>query len=135
MKNKSDNKKRIGITISPETIEKADNNLLLGNARSRSEFIEDAIKFYAGYLATEDNIDFITKAIFDTLRGIVKSSEDRVARMQFKEAVELAKISHLIAPLCEVDDEELRKLHIKCVDEVKHINGIVKLDSMIRGEV
>ena len=131
---KSDKKIRIGITIWPEIVEKADRYLEFANARSRSDFIEEAINFYAGYLAMNDSTDYIAGIIAQTLRGIVKMSEDRLARMQFKEAVELAKIVHMIAPLCEVDDEDLRRLHIKCVDEVKHINGIVKLDSVIRGE-
>ena len=48
----------------------------------------------------------------------------------FKLSVEMAKIMHMIAPLCEIDDEELRQLHEKCVDEVKHINGIIKFDAV-----
>ena len=131
---KNDNKIRIGITIYPETVEKADRYLELANARSRSDFIEEDITFYAGYLVAEEKMNFMAKVLTQTLRAIVKMSEDRLARMDFKMAVEIAKISHMMAPLCELDDEDLRRLHIKCVDEVKHINGIVKLDSVIRGE-
>ncbi len=93
-----------------------------------------AVTFYLGYLSADNNADYFAKAVASTLRGIVKSSEDRLARMQFKEAVELAKIVQMIAPLCEIDDDELRRLHVKCVDEVKHINGILKLENVVRGE-
>jgi hypothetical protein len=104
------------------------------NCRSQSEFIEKAVIFYCGYLAGENNIDYFSRALTETLRGVVKSAEDRLSRLQFKEAVELAKIVRLLAPLCEADDDELRRLHIDCVDEVKRINGILKIDSVIRGE-
>lgn len=126
---------RIGITILPDALQTADNNTGAANCKSRSEFIERAIFHYAGYLATQNNTDFIAKVITESMRGIIKSTEDRIARMQFKEAVELAKIVRMIAPLCELGDDELRQLHIECVGEVKHINGIVKLDSVVRGDL
>ena len=133
---KNDDKRlRIGITILPDAMQTADNNIKTANCKSRSEFIERAIYHYAGYLATENNTEYIAKAITQALRSVVKSSEDRLARMQFKEAVELAKVVRMIAPLCEIEDDELHSLHIKCIDEVKHINGIVKLESAVRGEV
>ena len=50
-------------------------------------------------------------------------------------SVELAKIVRMIAPLCELDEDELNRLHIDCVDEVKRINGVIKLDSVLRGEL
>ena len=134
MSDNNDKRLRIGITILPEAIQAADNNIQNANCKSRSEFIERAILHYTGYWAEQNNTDYLAKAITQAMRAVIKSSEDRIARMQFKEAVELAKIVRMIAPLCEVDDEELNRLHVKCVDEVKHINGIVKLDSALRGE-
>jgi metal-responsive CopG/Arc/MetJ family transcriptional regulator len=126
---------RIGITILPSSLQAADNNIGAANCKSRSEFIEKAITHYAGYLAARNNTDFLAKAITEAMQGVIKSSEDRLSRLQFKEAVELAKLVRMIAPLCEVTDDELQNLHAECVDEVKRINGIVKLDSVLRGEL
>ena len=128
------NKRKFALWVYPETLKKVENAYESDNCRSQSEFIEKAVIFYLGYLSGDNNADYFAKTIASTLRGIIKSSEDRLARMQFKEAVELAKIVRMIAPLCEIDDDELRRLHIKCVDEVKHINGILKLENVTRGE-
>jgi len=85
MEENNDKRIRIGITILPDAVQTADNNIKTANCKSRSEFIERAIFHYAGYLAMENNTDYIAKAITQAMRGIVKSSEDRLARMQFKE--------------------------------------------------
>ena len=50
-------------------------------------------------------------------------------RMDFKLAVELSKLAHVIAYTHEVDGEALRKLHLKCLEEVKRINGAVDFES------
>ena len=101
------------------------------NCRSRSEYIEKSIRFYTGYLNTENNTDFLCDQIAQTVSAIISNTENRIARMQFKEAVELAKLTHMVAPLCDLDDEQLRRLHIQCVDEVKKINGTLRLDRAV----
>ena len=56
--------------------------------------------------------------------------------MDFKLAVELSKLSQVIAYTHEVDDESLEKLHAKCVEEVRRINGVIglRVRTNIRGE-
>ena len=110
----------------------ADKNIDAANCRSRSEFIEDAIKYYAASVIGEEHTDVLTGLVTGVTRGIVRTSEDRLSRLIFKLAVEMAKIMSMIAPLCEVEGDALRELHDKCVDEVKHINGIIKLETVIR---
>ena len=129
------NKIRVGITILPDVLKLADKTRDSAGYRSRSDFIEEAIKFYAGYVATKDHSEFISGTVADALKGQIKSTEKRICRFQFKEAVELAKIARMMAPLCEVDEYKLESLHERCVDEIKNINGIIKLDSVIRGEM
>lgn len=59
----------------------------------------------------------------------VAASEEKTSRLLFKIAVELGKISNMLAAANEVDDETLRELHIMCIDEVRKINGIITYDS------
>jgi len=131
----SENKIRIGITISPEAIDIADKVVDANGCRSRSDFIEKAMKFYAGYISTKDHSGFIAEAVAIALRGYIKTTEERLARMGFKLSVEMAKIVHMIAPLCEINDSELYRLHRNCVEELKNTDGIVKLESVLKGEL
>lgn len=112
-------------------LNRCDANLEVARCRSRNEFVNEAIRFYIAWLNAEKDQDFFCEAIRQTMEGIVKTTENRLARLQFKSAVELAKISHTVASLSNVDDETLRQLHIRCIDEVKRINGIVKFEDAV----
>ena len=62
------------------------------------------------------------------MHSTVKDSENRMARAMYKLAVETSKLSHVIAYSHGIDDEKLRRLQIKCMDEVKRINGSVTFE-------
>lgn len=86
---------------------------------SRSDTIEQAIHFYAGHLAVVRNVDYLARAIQESVLGTVKTSENRLARLLFKIAVEVAKLEQMPATINEMDEETLRRLQIRCVNDVK----------------
>jgi len=115
-------KVRVGIYIEKAILEQADGLLETANVRSRNEFVAEALKFYMGYLLAGKAENYFL------LTGTVQDSENRLARMDFKIAVELSKLSQVIAYTHDVDEESLNRLHVKCVDEVRRINGTVKFE-------
>ena len=62
-----------------------------------SEFIEKAILFYIGYLSQQDNLNYISPMITETVKAQINGTEQRLARLLFKVAVELGKLTHLLA--------------------------------------
>ena len=118
-------KKRMAAYFQPETIKKIEQGYRGDNCASKTEFIEKAVKFYIGYLNEEDNINYLSPMITETVKAQIKGTEQRLARLLFKVAVELGKLSHMTAAVNEVDDETLDKLHAMCVNEVRRINGII----------
>ena len=50
-----DNKKSTTIWLRPSVISRMDGWLEADNCQSRSEFVDKALRFYMGYLGTEDN--------------------------------------------------------------------------------
>lgn len=64
-------------------------------------------------------------------QGTDKGTEQRLARLLFKVAVELGKLSHMTAAMNDVDDETLRNLHAMCVNEVRKINGIIDYEDAV----
>ena len=54
-----------------------------------------------------------------------------IARLLFKVAVELGKLSHMTAAINDVDDETLKSLHAMCVNEVRKINGIIDYEDAV----
>jgi hypothetical protein rflaF_10618 len=101
------------------------------NCRSQSEFIEKAIKFYVGYLDEEKSVDYISPMITETVKAQIKGTEQRLARLIFKVAVELGKLSHMTAAMNDVDEETLKSLHAMCVMEVRKINGIIDYEDAV----
>ena len=68
------------------------------------------------------------QSLSSVMSGTVQDSENRLARMDFKIAVELSKLVHVIAYTHDVDEAALGKLHLKCLEEVRHINGAVAFE-------
>ena len=125
-------KVRAGIYVEKVIFNQADGLLETANVRSRNEFVEEALKFYIGYLLAGKAEDYFLQSLSSVLIGTVQDSENRLARMDFKMAVELAKLSQVIAYTHDVDEESLNKLHAKCVNEVQRINGTIKFEDAYR---
>lgn len=101
------------------------------NCSSQSEFIEKAIVFYCGYLASEKNNQYLPSIITSTLKGIVAESDNRMSRMLFKIAVELAVMQNVVAATNEIDEVTLNRLRGECVKEVKRLNGSLSFDDAL----
>ena len=120
-----ENKVKFALWAYPETLKNVEVHYKNDNCRSQSEFIEKAIKFYIDYLSEEDNINYLSPMITETVKAQIKGTEQRLSRLLFKVAVELGKLSHMTAAVNEVDDDTLNSLHAMCVNEVRKINGII----------
>ena len=109
------NKIRTGFYLEKDLLDECDCYLEQSNSRSRNELVRKAIEFYLGHLKAQDNVEYLAPAIKKLVTAAI--------------AVELGKISNMLAAANEVDDETLRELHIMCIDEVRKINGIITYDS------
>ena len=118
-------KTKFSIRVDTELVALADAYIKDSTVRNRTELIEDALRFYLGFLTSEKAEDYLLQAISSVMTGTVQDSENRLARMDFKVAVELSKLSQVIAYTHDVDEEAMKRLHSKCVDEVRRINGAI----------
>ena len=125
-------KVRKGFYIEEGVLEQIDSLLQQVNVKSRNEFLNQALKFYIGYLTSEKIENYMLSTISSVMHSTVKDSENRMARVMYKLAVETSKLSHVIAYSHGVDEEALRKLQAKCTDEVKRINGAVTFEDAYR---
>lgn len=120
--------RRVGLYLEQEVLDLCDSLQGQANVRSRNEFTNEALRFYCGYLTTKKAEDYLLQSLSSVITGTVQDSENRIARLDFKLAVELSKLAHVIAYTHEVDEEALHKLHLKCLDEVKRINGAIDFE-------
>lgn len=125
--------KRIKITVwlKPGLISRMDGWLESDNCKSRGEFTEKALRFYMGYLASEDTTEFLSRALVDTLRGIVTENENRLRSLIFKWCVEMNMMGHTIAAHFHTASINRRELRAYSVDEVKRTNGQINFDDAL----
>lgn len=126
------NKKKFPLWLYPETRQLVTDWYRKDNCQSQSEFIEKAIRFYCGYISAEEGVRFLPAAITSALTGMVDSLENRMARLIFKLAVEMAMMMNILAANAEVDEALLHKLRGKCVDDVKKSIGAVTFEDVVR---
>lgn len=121
-------KVRKAFYIDEELLEQVDDLLEQSDVRSRNEFVNQALKFYIGYLTSEKIENYMLTTISSVMHATVKDSENRMARAMYKLAVETSKLSHVIAYSHEVDEQTLGKLQAKCAEEVKRLNGAIRFE-------
>ena len=129
-----DNKKSTTIWLRPSVISRMDGWLEADNCQSRSEFVDKALRFYMGYLGTEDNTTYISQAILTAIQGTLDDNNNRLCRILFKCAVELNMLCHTIAAHFRADPIHTRELRTYAVDEVKRTNGQVSFESAVRSQ-
>ena len=129
-----DVKVKFPLYVFPETMQKIDMLYEADNCKSKTEFIEKAIRFYCGYLLNKDSVaaEYATPQITAITEGIVKGTEQRLSRALFKVAVELGAVSHMLAAINDIDDETMVKLRAMCTDEVRKINGVINFERAVR---
>lgn len=122
---------RIGIYIGSELLSRCDAAIPETNASSRSEFICDALEHYLAVLNARGNSKVLTPALESVIGGKIAGTEDRLSRIIFKLAVELAMLNNIFAATYEIDAEDLSNLRDMCVDEVARIGGRYRLEEAV----
>ena len=126
-----DNKKRTAVWLTPGVIRRMDGWLEEDNCKTRSEFIEKALRFYMGCLATEDTSEYLSRALADTLRGTLADNENRLRTLLFKLCVEVNMMGHTVAAHFRADPVNRRELRAFAVDEVLRTNGKIRFDDAL----
>lgn len=128
---RKETKRRFQLWIKPSTLDQVDKLREEDNCESRSEFIEKAVLFYSGFLTTKDNSNYLPNIVISTLRGIISENNNKMNRMLFKLAVEIAIMQNLIASGHDIDDISMERLRGECVKEVKRLNGSFQFEDAL----
>ncbi|MBR2108324.1 MAG: hypothetical protein IJ932_00005, partial [Ruminococcus sp.] len=74
------------------------------------------------------NSNYLPNVITSTVKATIEGTEDRLARILFKLAVELAVTMNVVAYTNDISQETLSRVRGECVDEVKRLNGTFSFD-------
>ena len=84
---------RKGFYVEEDLLEQVDSLLQKADVKSRNEFLNQALKFYIGYLTSQKIENYMLSTISSVMHSTVKDSENRMARAMYKLAVEISKWS------------------------------------------
>lgn len=102
------------------------------NAKSQSEFVSDAIRFYIGYLQQGKNVDYLAPIIAQTIQEEIRSTEKNISQILFKLAVEAAMLAELQASQIRVPNDQMEQLRQMCSRIVAENNGIITLEKAVK---
>ena len=86
---------KFALRISPETQQLVKELCPRDNCQSQNEFIERAIRFYAGYVSGKEAIEYLPPALVAAMRGMIHDSEQHIASLLFKLAVEMDMVMNI----------------------------------------
>ena len=128
----SNDRTRLALRMRTETAQKIEQWRTASNCRSKNEFVEKAVNFYADYLALNSDNQLLPKAVLSTIEGRLGLLEKNLSAATFNHAVELDMLVGIIGHAYQFDRENLEKLRAQSVRNVKATNGRVSLEKCAR---
>ncbi|MBQ5841901.1 MAG: hypothetical protein IIW63_01960 [Clostridia bacterium] len=133
-KQKQENLKANSIRLAPSVWEDCERRAERMGLKSKNEFIRDAITFYTEWLDSPATQKFMTPALESVIGAKVRDSEERLARLLFKLAVDQNFLAHIVGNTYEYDEGVLGDFRIQSLREVKETNGTLTAKDILRGE-
>lgn len=125
-------KARHTIWLTNEAWEKVKNNYRSDNCSTQNEFVEKAIRFYAGYINAREAGAYLPRILAEVLESKLIVFGDRVCKLLFKLAVQEAITANLIAADTDVDLKTMETLTGTCVKQVTRVHGALGYEDAIR---
>lgn len=129
---KTEKKSKFALYIYDSSLDVARQWYTRDDCKSISEFIEKAVLFYGGYVASKHNENYFPSIVIATMKSIMRDSENRYNRNLYRIAVEMSMLMNVMAATMNIPKDELEKLRRECEEEVKRINGTLSLDTAVK---
>ena len=93
------------------------------NCSTQNEFVENALRFYIGYLNTNNAGAFLPEVLSDMLQGTLDHYAQRIGSVIFKQGVDINVLSQIIAYDTDIDEGEYQQLRGRAIRDMKQTNG------------
>lgn len=127
----TETKDRLALRMRPETRQKIEQWYEADNCRSKNEFVEKAVNFYADYLAA-GSCSTLPASVLSAIDGRLGMFEDRMAKLLYKQAVEMDIGNGILADVCRLSEEDMRRRRGESVQNVKQTRGSIPFEKRMR---
>ena len=124
----SEERQKISVYLKPETVEQ----IKKSGCKTNSEYVEKALEFYHAYVVKRQAPEFLSAAMFRSLKNVLDKTEYARSRALFKLSVEISMLLNVVAAANDFSEADLHALRHTCIDEVMNLNGSITLDDAIK---
>ena len=126
-KNDKNNKKGFYFWLEPDVYSQIEPHLYAADVKTRSEFVNEAVRRYIGELDSKTSEEYVSRQIASVVRGAIGDTENHISRILFKLAGEQATLNLIIADriLGDVDDAMLKAYRNEAYDIVRKRQGVL----------
>ena len=125
-------KTRHTVWLTPDAWSQVETSYTKDNCTTKNEYIEKAIRFYTGYLNTQNAASYLPRVLVDVLDGKLGVLGTRIGKLLFKLAVEQDMIANITAAVNEVHLDDMERLRARCIREIRQTNGVINLEDAVR---
>ena len=127
-------KEKLAVYFTGEERQDIDRWYQATDCRSRTEFIAEAVRFYIDYLKTGNAGTVLPAAIGSVIDGKLDTFENHMARLMFKQSVEMDMLLRMAADTQRLSDEYLQELRKDSIKAVRRTQGALTFDQVNREE-
>ena len=128
----NEDKKRHTVWLTPDAWSQVETSYTKDNCTTKNEYIEKAIRFYTGYLNTQNAASYLPRVLADVLEGKLGALGTRIGKLLFKLVVEQDMTSNITAAVNQIPLDDLERLRARCIRDVKRTNGVINLEDAVR---
>lgn len=128
----NEDKKRHTVWLTSDAWSQVETSYTKDNCTTKNEYIEKAIRFYTGYLNTQNAASYLPRVLADVLDGKLGALGTRIGKLLFKLAVEQDMIANITAAVNEVHLDDVERLRARCIREIRQTNGVINLEDAVR---
>ena len=128
-------KEKFALYLPPELRAEVEEHYQEDGSHSLTAFIENAVRFYLGYLDAQDAGIFLPAAIRSCIDGRLGIMENRIASLLYKLAVENDMTMSMMAEALQASEEYVREQRARSVQNVKKTNGQLRFEQIARRRV
>lgn len=128
----NEDKKRHTVWLTPDAWSQVETSYTKDNCTTKNEYIEKAIRFYTGYLNTQNAANYLPRVLADVLEGKLVALGTRIGKLLFKLVVEQDMTSNITAAVNQIPLDDLERLRARCIRDAKKTNGVINLEDAVR---
>ena len=128
----NEDKKRHTVWLTLDAWSQVESSYTKDNCTTKNEYIEKAIRFYTGYLNTQNAASYLPRILADVLDGKLGALGTRIGKLLFKLVVEQDMTSNITAAMNQIPLDDLERLRARCIRDAKKTNGVINLEDAVR---